>query len=75
MPMAAPPQPQAMQIQSPGYAQFVEQAQQLDDLLMEQERGEAPGAAEEERVSSRASARSDSVSNAIYKSKRFVAKK
>ncbi len=60
---------------SPGYAQFVEQAQELDDLLMQQERQEAPAIAESEHMSSRASARSDAVSNAIYKSKRFVAKK
>jgi hypothetical protein len=73
-PAFAPPMAQAAP-HDQGYAQFVEQAQQLDDLLLQQEAQEAPQMDEGERMSSRSGRRTDAVSNQIYKSKKFVAKK
>ncbi len=63
--------PQQQQQQQQHYNAYVEQAAQLDDMLQDQERSEKPAPSMDEDAinSSRINARSDKLSNALYRAK------
>ena len=66
---AAPASPQRQQQQQQQYGKFLSRAQELDDLLAEEDEAEAPAA--EKSYAARKAKRSDKLSSAIYKGKRY----
>ena len=66
-------QQQQQQQQEGGYGKFLAQAQELDDALMEAQEAEAEESplADSRSMSSRKAARSDKLSNALYRGKQY----